>query len=150
MKSILQAWVSELGLRHQGVLVTALRGPDGAAKHSTAKPIMRAIRRLVLVPFDERESLEPNSFMYFNEATFLDMAWKFSRELDDLPLHFVFHVIHALEVLGYCHPKPKIAGLCKQAYIRLAFKCHLRPESKVEMDTRLTEDRVAKGTVVDN
>jgi hypothetical protein len=63
MKSILQAWVTELGLRHQGVLLTAVRGCDTWSKYSAEKPLIREMRGLILVAFDPRELEFAEGFM---------------------------------------------------------------------------------------
>lgn len=36
MPSIIQPWVENIGLRHQGVLVSAMRGCDTAPRHGAA------------------------------------------------------------------------------------------------------------------
>jgi hypothetical protein len=48
-KSVVQPWVSELPLMQQTVLLTAVRGPDGIAKYSAAKYLLRWYRRCVLL-----------------------------------------------------------------------------------------------------
>ena len=48
MTSVLQDWVQECSLRQQGVLVIALRGPDGVRKEDAAKPLVRTMRGLVM------------------------------------------------------------------------------------------------------
>jgi hypothetical protein len=145
-KSILHTWVTQLGLRHQGVLLTAIRGCDGAAKHDPSKPIMRAIRCTVLVPFDARELTEPKGFMYFEPHTFNEAIRDFSKNLDEYPLHFVLHVMHALELIGYKMPNNDRHTFLS-GYLLLVKKFHLTPESELELDARLTEDRIASGTV---
>lgn len=51
-KSVLQDWVTELpGLRHQGVLISAVRGCDTAARHSADKKLVRSLRCAVLNAF---------------------------------------------------------------------------------------------------
>jgi hypothetical protein len=147
MKSILHDWVTELGLRHQGVLLTAIRGCDGVQKHDPSKPIMRAIRAMVLVPFDQRELTEPKGFMYFEPSLFEDSIKSLSKSMDEYPMHFILHVIHALEVIGYCHPERWVRDHFEWAYRLLVEKVHFLPETRDLMNVRLTEDRVANGTV---
>jgi hypothetical protein len=50
MPSILQSWVEKLGLRHQGVLVSAMRGCDLAPRHDPSKLAQRLLRGAVLEP----------------------------------------------------------------------------------------------------
>lgn len=50
MPNVLQDWVQKLPYREQGVLVLALRGPDGVRKEHGAKNLVRAMRGCVMVP----------------------------------------------------------------------------------------------------
>ena len=61
MKSVLQDWVMEMPLRHQAILLTAVRGCDGMPKRDVTKTIVSALRGMFMVPADEREVhlLEP-------------------------------------------------------------------------------------------
>lgn len=69
MPSVVQDWVQDLPLRQQGVLLLALRGPDGARKESPSKPIIRSMRALALnsgrlgVPMEKGETFEGDAFM---------------------------------------------------------------------------------------
>jgi hypothetical protein len=56
--------------------------------------------------------------------------------------------MHCFEVVGYLHPDSVVRHKASGIYIRLVENLHLRPESKDAMLERLTEDRIATGTVV--
>lgn len=47
-KSVTQAWLGDLPLMQQTVLLTAVRGPDGIGKNHVAKKLSRWLRRCVL------------------------------------------------------------------------------------------------------
>jgi hypothetical protein len=145
-QSILQPWVSELGLRHQGVLMTAIRGCDGAPKHDLSKPLMRAIRWAVLVPFDPRELDFPKGFMYFQSTDFCAAYREFAKNIDEYPLHFILHLLHATEVIAYKMPRVEAHDFL-EAYVHLVHSMHLRTEPEASMDDRLREDRIALKTV---
>jgi hypothetical protein len=147
VQSVLQDWVMRLGLRHQGVLLAAIRGCDGVAKHDLSKPIMRAIRWAVMVPFDARELTEPKGFIYYEPESFREGARVFAKNTDEYPLHFVFHAMHALEMIGYCHPDPFVRENFKWAYVMMVRNIHLAPETAEQMNARLTEDRIASNSV---
>ena len=49
-KSVMRDWTTHLPLRHQGVLVTAIRGCDHASKEDSSKSLTRMIRRAILNP----------------------------------------------------------------------------------------------------
>jgi hypothetical protein len=142
MKSVLRDWVMELPLRHQGVLVAAVRGCDGAPKENSAKPIVRALRYAVLNPADEREVGMPSAFM---APGFSDEELKgFLRDWDHYQVHFIQHLMHACQVVGLCGPHANGALAFQGAYYAMVRKLHLNPETPAEMHARLTEDRIAK------
>ncbi len=142
MKSVLRDWVMELPLRHQGVLVAAVRGCDGAPKENSAKPIVRALRYATMNPADEREVGMASAFMApgFSEEELIG----FLKDWDHYPIHFVQHLMHACQVIGYCSPIKGDALQFKKAYALMVYKLHLNPETPNEMHDRLTEDRIAK------
>jgi hypothetical protein len=148
MKSILQAWVTELGLRHQGVLLTAVRGCDTWSKYSAEKPLIREMRGLILVAFDPRELEFAEGFMTRFPNPNGDNAFQsLLSNIDGLPVHYVMHVMHAVEILGFKHPDKEVRSAYQDRYARLAEKFHLYPEDVYDMDERLTEDRIQEGTV---
>lgn len=146
-QSMVQEWVTELGLRHQGTLFTGVRGCDTAPKHDVTKPLMRAIRFAIFVAFDPRELTEPKGFMFYTPESFAETVREFSKSMDHYPSHFIWHAIHAIEVIGYKHPDVATRQQFRHAYYTLVHKFHVNPEAEEEMDRRLTEDRVAQGTV---
>lgn len=146
--SYLQGWVTKLGLRHQGMLLTSIRGCDIRGKYAPEKPLIREMRGLIGVAFDPRELDFPKGFMCkFNKAwsgpAFEDMC----KEIDGLPVHYVMHILHSIEIIGYHHPESEVRMEYSYRYFYLCDKFHLKPESKDEMEGRLREDRIAKGTV---
>jgi hypothetical protein len=141
--SILQSWVTDLGLRHQGVLLAAVRGCDGRDKEAPEKPLIRELRGLILIPFDERELNNPLGFMVkFPHVPAEIMFHRLCRNLDPLPVHYLMHLIHAVEIIGYCHPKYEIKSVYKSRYITLCNKLHINPETYRQMNLRLNEDRI--------
>jgi hypothetical protein len=142
MPSVLRDWVMKLPLRHQGVLVAAIRGCDGAPKENSAKPIVRALRYAVMNPADEREVGMNSAFMRRGFSD--DELRAFLRDWDHYPIHFVIHLMHACEVVAFCGSHKNEAIAFQSAYYRMVRKLHLNPESPGEMHDRLTEDRIAK------
>lgn len=135
MRSILQSWVAELGLRHQGVLVSAVRGCDSLPKEHPSKRLTRVLRCDILVAHvgDPRKCV---SFIeHVDDATFETRAGDFCASLDELPSHYLLHFAHACEILGYYHPTRAARWL--HVYRTIARKLHLTPETKAELDRRL-------------
>ena len=141
--SILQPWVTELGLRHQGVLLASVRGCDGISKYSNSKPLVRFLRWTFMVAFDEREIGRTGGSL-MNNVLKAEDVYRFLGDWDAYPMHFVQHLMHAYEVVAYKHPDRSIAHTCFNVYSSMVDKLHLTTESEKEMDERLTEDRIAK------
>lgn len=144
---VLRPWVRKLPLRFQGVLVTAIRGCDGAPKEDPSKSLSRMIRRAVLNPADPRESLKEGGFFGFSVSRMLKDTEDLFHSLDQYPLHYVMHLCHASQIIGYCHPKTVYQDLFETIYFTFCLTFHLQPEMFPDMETRLTEDRVQAGTV---
>src|SRR5262245_681192 len=104
MTSILQDWVTELGLRHQGVLLTAIRGCDTVPKHHVSKSLARAIRREILNAHCGDASKSSSFIEDFDPVSLSQIMKDFSGDLDSYPLHYVMHVVHAVEIIGYYLP----------------------------------------------
>ena len=143
--SILQSWVTGLTLRMQGVLVTGLRGCDGYPKEDWTKTVLRAIRNKVLVPADARELAYKGGFMSYQTGELAALK----LDLDQYPVHFVTHIMHACEVIGYKHPDVDVRVEFFNFYLRLAQKMHLNIESELQFDARMMEDRIANSNVTD-
>jgi hypothetical protein len=150
MPSVLQEWVHDLPYMQQSVLIAAVRGPDGIKKDHPVKVLCRWLRRSFLISaFDGRPKLDPyeeggGSFTgpCRNEiVTDLDHALElYLRSVDELPHHFQLHFMHAAEILGYKHPDNSVRGWWKNCYLILVNDAHLRPESKSDMDLRLSDN----------
>jgi hypothetical protein len=140
-RSILKEWVNHLPIRHQGVLLAAIRGCDGTPKENSAKPIVRALRYTFLVPADARELIYSSAFM--SDTLSDDAVTHFLKDWDHYPVHFVQHLMHACQVVGYKHPSSQTRTVFANVYYRMVRKLHLLPEMEEDMDIRLEEDRIA-------
>lgn len=136
-KSILQEWVTELGLRHQGVLLTIVRGCDTAPKHDASKLLTQALRGLILNAHCGDE-VKPATFIErVDAAELVNRARRVQKDLDHLPHHYVMHLVHAVEILGYYHPEEEIQGACFGLYALFCRGLHVPIESRLELDDRL-------------
>ena len=140
MPGILQDWVCELGLRHQGVLVSAMRGCDTAPRHDPSKIIQRLLRGAVLIPHTGKYG-NPKTYMMVerDEGKWWEYANAFLRNWDHYPNHYVIHFIHATEIIGYKGPLlfPVYSSRWLSFYILACKAFHLKPESCIELDERL-------------
>lgn len=152
MRSVLQDWVMELPLRLQGTLLTAVRGCDDEPKswirtgvaYSPGRRLTAFIRWCFMNPADPREvDFQEGSFFMstppdpFNPSDF-----------GHLPQHWYSHVMHSLEIVGECHPNDYARETAQTMYLNMVHSLHLNPETRGQMMTRLTEDRIKTGTVV--
>lgn len=150
MVSVLQDWVMELSLREQGTLLTAVRGCDLAPKYSPEglvidtpeRRLARFIRWAFMVPADDREVDIPGAFMATTAGKIKPSAF------GHYPHHWVTHIMHALEVIAYRCPHPRVAEEAYELYYAFVHSMHLVPEIRPIFLDRMNEDRVANGTVV--
>ncbi len=144
-RSVLKDWVIQLPLRHQGVLVTVIRGCDTAPKNDPSKLLSRCIREVVLNAFVG----DPSKATTFIEKVSIDVLFErmqnFRKNLDHYPHHYVMHLIHAVEIIGYHYPDDDIRMVWNCFYGDLCRGLHVNPETKTELDQRLTLDEQAFG-----
>jgi hypothetical protein len=139
MTGILKEWVTTLGLRHQGILMSAIRGGDANAKDDPTKFLLRMYRDIILVSFDK----QPSRFI---EKVDFDMSVLKERmdnvldSFDHYALHFILHIAYAAEIIGYKHPDDLTRELWKYFYETLVYKIHMNPENEEQMDARLNCD----------
>lgn len=143
---VLQDWVMRLPLREQGTLLTGTRGCDVAPKlpfDSTERQLVGFLRFCFMNPADPREVGYLGGFFQPEPPT----DWRQS-ELGHYPLHWAAHLMHCFEVVAYRHPDREVAEQAWVIYEKLARGLHLTPETRDQMVERLSEDRIATGTVV--
>jgi hypothetical protein len=152
MSSVLQNWVTELPLRFQGTLLTAVRGCDDEPKSwtktgvsfSQGRRITAYIRWCFMNPADSREvDAEEGAFFMSTPPVFFKPS-----QFGHLPQHWYSHIMHSLEIIGYHHPNEKIRNQTLSLYSAMVHSFHLNIETKEQLWNRLTEDRIAKGEIV--
>lgn len=144
---LMRDWTAQLPLRYQGVLVTAIRGCDGAQKNDASKGLTRQIRRAILNPADKRETTYARGFFGFLASNLKKELPEFFGSLDQYPLHYILHLMHASEIIGYLSPNLVVRNFFAAIYLEFVRCLHLNPETKEQLRARLTLDRVAAGTV---
>lgn len=145
MVKVLQDWVEKLGLRHQGTLLTAIRGCDTTPKEEASKALTRVYRAMVLNPHcgDPKKAL---TFIELPETdVILHRMHAVERSHDHLPHHFLMHLIHAAEIVGFCHPKALYRDLWRGFYETMCQKMHMRAETLAELNKRLNADETTFG-----
>jgi hypothetical protein len=132
-KCVLKSWTWDLPLMQQTVLLTAVRGPDGCTKTNDAKHMVKLLRTIILNNADEK-----SDFMEINVENFTYYADKFVKEWDIYPFHFVMHLLHAAEIVGYRYPG-KESYIWREFYFNMCSAMHLNPESPEQLDSRLSK-----------
>ena len=144
-RSVLQDWVMVLPLREQGTLLTVVRGCDLTPKEpldSIPRQLVGALRHAFMVPADSREVGMVGAFFQETIPEFR------VSELGHFPQHWVSHVMHAIEVLGYRYPNDVQRHKWLGIYYKFCHSMHVKPETFEQFEKRLSEDRIASGTVV--
>lgn len=140
MKSVLQDWVVALGLRHQGTLLTGVRGCDNAPKDDPSKLFIRCYREVIL----NAHCGDSEKAATFIQKVDLDEKMRrlnaFRRNCDHYPHHYLMHVVHCIEIVGYKHPDWSVRAFWHAAYMTFCVGLHMNPESEAEMDSRLNAD----------
>ena len=145
MNSIIQDWAAELGLRHQGVLVSAIRGCDGLPREDASKWLVR-FYRACLLKAHVGDPAKAASYMEWPESpaeAYEKRVIFFEGGLDHYPTHWLTHFIFAAEIMGYYHPTEWIRIFWNNTYNKLVHKLHFHPETKEELDFRLNKDEKA-------
>jgi hypothetical protein len=151
MISIIQEWMNEVPLRQQGVIILALRGPDGVRKEHPAKAVIRSLRGCVMnsgrlgKPMERGETFDGDAFMRMDlicdNEKWAKTLQDFYSSIDEYNLHFFQHLIHAAAALGINHPDEQVRGNWWDFYTFGCHKLHVTPETKEEFVYRLRNGR---------
>lgn len=134
MNSVLKDWVSEnCTWKQQTVLMCALRGPDSSEKESDAKALSRLLRKIILKNADPNQSFMRLGNIKHTVPRFID-------NIEHFPLHFVLHLAHAFEIIGYLHPEEDIRNTGQFIYFEIVKSFHMKPETIEEMNSRLADN----------
>jgi hypothetical protein len=147
MISVQPEWCLNLPLQQQSVLLLAARGPDQIRKTHPCKPIVVAYRGTVLLAAKYGRLLywgeKADGFMSLD--TFANAeAWgvavsAFFHWIDDLPHHYLMHLMHGVQIVGYKHPDDRFRLRWNDLYLCMVESMHLNVETEQEMDHRLND-----------
>ncbi len=140
IESVLQDWVHTLPFQMQALLLTAMRGADGCTKHNAAKGIVRYLRGAVLKPAADWQGDNDQDFMWGEWEKFPELVNDFFADPDAYPHHFIMHLVHSAEVVGYKHSDDNCTGYWfRQFYLKACKAFHMNPETEEQMDARLND-----------
>lgn len=146
---VLQDWVGGISRRQQGVLILALRGPDGFRKEHDCKDVIRTMRACVMNSGREGRPMElgqvyaTDKFMRMDliatPATWNPTKRKFLDAIDEYNTHFNMHFLHAAAVLGFNHPLDDVRKRWLDFYREGCDVLHVNPEPEEQMRHRLRD-----------
>jgi hypothetical protein len=152
--STVQPWLSGIPMMQQAVLLSAVRGPDGINKYHPVKMLMKFYRRGILMSAFDRcaihdpihpgggsftgPSLETGDVDDWEEGMHY-LATDVLKGVDELPHHYVMHMVHAFHIIGVHHPVGRVRRFWHSVYGRFVNSFHMQPESDEEMQTRLSD-----------
>lgn len=136
---VLQDWMGSLTFQMQALLLTGIRGPDENNKHNVAKAIVRYLRGVVIKPAGEWDGKNNNDWCWGEYEKFKEYANQLFEDHDYFPHHFLMHLIHCAEVIGYMHPNPFINSYWIWFYRKFVYCFHMLEETKDEMEKRLND-----------
>lgn len=114
-------------------MLLALRGCDTVAKHGPGKDVTRALRRVVL-----KNAMKVSESFMVNDKPVppaLDQG-----AVDGAPHHWLMHLIHAAEIVGYRHPDDELRRAWRAWYEDACAQLHMNPETQEQMRLRLAGD----------
>lgn len=138
-ETVLHDWVCCLTFQMQALLLTAMRGPDENNKYNAAKSIIRYLRGVVIKPAGDWHGKNDNDFMWGQFEIFHSYADAFWQDHDEYPHHFIMHLVHCAEVVGYKHPDKMISWYWLNFYKEACHAFHMNPESEDQLDKRLND-----------
>lgn len=143
--SVQPGWCRALPLQQQSVLLLATRGPDGVPKQHPCKAVHVAYRATVLLAAKYGRPLawgeKADGFMsldvFADADRWLAARRDFFASMDGLPLHYVTHLMHGVQIVGFKHPDDRFRDRWRGFYLGLVDELHLVPEAEEEMGARL-------------
>jgi len=135
-KSVVQPWLAErCTLKMQTVLLTSFRGCDGVMKNDYGKKFTRIMRSTILKNADPSTTFFPKSTS--EEG---DVFKCFFDDIDHYPVHWLFHLLHAAEIVSYKCPHANQRTFWKRFYYWGLHELHVEPESEEQLDNRLKDN----------
>lgn len=131
--SVVKEWISNLSLKQQTVLLSALRGCDTVDKHDVSKLFIRKLRSVIL------NNACPNEGDFMQDTVTDEVIYNFTKSLDKYPFHFLMHFIHAVEIIGYKHPDENTKLWWNNLYKTIVNSFHMNIETEEQCDYRLRD-----------
>lgn len=125
---VLQAWVGDVGLKMQSILLSGLRAPDQQTK--AVKRCIRWLRSKCQIDAD------PSKQSYMQTVDALDYE-EALKELEYCTVHYAHHLADAFAVVAYHHPNNEVQEAAYRLHYLIAEELfHFKPETRQEFQER--------------
>lgn len=132
---VIQDWVQELSWKAQSSILTSIRGSDQSFD-PRLRSLVRWIRRVTLYDADVN-----GVFVKHGE---LPNVTELKSLIEYQSVHFVSHLMHTLEIIGYSATEEQTRNTGIFYYAAMCELLHCNMESKSQMDKRLEDNRENK------
>lgn len=130
-------WVADLPFTQQALLFSIVRGPDGCGKYNTAKPLIYFMRGVLIKPAYNWDGSNNNTYMWGDYGIFSQATYDLMSDVDSFPHHFLMHLFHCAEVIGFKHPDALISQSWLTFYYNACDSLHMNPETLDQFNKRL-------------
>ena|ERR1700761_6880998 len=137
IESALHDWIAALPFTQQALLLSIVRGPDGCGKYNSAKPMIYYMRGVIIKPAYNWDGTNNNDYMWGDYTHFMDDANNLMSDVDSYPHHFLMHLFHCAEVVGFKHPDALISQCWLRFYYDACSSLHMNPETLEQFNNRL-------------
>jgi hypothetical protein len=134
MSSVIQDWVFDIPWKMQSVMFTSLRGPD-EHRDQYIKMANRWIRSKLL------HDADPDNPFIVKQGDLapLEIIPELLTALEYTKVHYFTHIMHTFQIIGFYHPDWEVRIEASKVYKSMVSNWHCKPESKEEMDARLSD-----------
>jgi hypothetical protein len=101
---------------------------------------VRCYREVVLIPHCGDPRKAATFIEKVSDEELLTRFHEFRRSTDHYPHHYVMHLVHCIEIVGYKHPVERTRELWLGFYLALCRALHVNPETEQQLDDRLNAD----------
>ena len=124
--------------------MSSVRGCDNAPRHDPSKYAQRVLRGAIFLPHLGRFG-NPKTYIWqrADNQTWWDAITPFLGSWDHYPNHYVWHFIHAAQIIGYLGPQdehPVWGERWREVYRQACVRHHVMPEPLDAMNDRLNAD----------
>lgn len=142
--NVLNDWMEQLSFKTQTVLISSIRRPDINCGELVSK-LVRLMRIIILKDACPGLGTFMNGFDLQFKENLLPIDYirnkEFQKEFAQLTVHSAFHILHAIEIIGYFHADKEISKLFHYFYLNLCDVLHINPETFLQLQDRMFDGK---------